>query len=203
MILTGAGEIAFCLGMDLEEAARTGAGYGLIPGRYFAGITERQRTKILIVAINGIAVAGGFGIALAADIVIAVEHARFGLIEVKRGLFAFAGGIQRLARQIPRSTAMSMILTGAPLSATRLYKLRVVSEIVPAGQLRARALELAQEIVANSGEAIRNAKLFYDMTFEMPFPQSLRLGNAFGQATLTSADSREGIAALADSRLAT
>lgn len=198
VILTGMGDIAFCSGMDLKEAARIGAGHGLIPGRGFAGITERQRTKPLIAAINGIAVAGGFEIALAADIVIAADHAHLGLSEVKRGLFAFAGGIQRLARQIPRSAAMSMILSGETVPATRLYELGVVSEVVPSAHLRDRTLEFAQAMLANSWEAIRNGKLLYDIAVDLPITQALRIGQAMGQPTLNSADSRERIAAFAD-----
>ena len=198
VILTGTGDIAFCSGMDLKEAARIGAGHGLIPGRGFAGITERQRTKPLIAAINGIAVAGGFEIALAADMIIAADHARFGLSEVKRGLFAFAGGIQRLARQIPRSAAMSMILNGEPVSAARLFELGVVSEVVPAAQLRARTLDFAQAMLANSWEAICNGKLLYDIAVDLPIVQALRVGQAMGQPTLDSADSRAGITAFAD-----
>ncbi|WP_439532150.1 enoyl-CoA hydratase-related protein [Polymorphobacter sp.] len=202
VILTGAGDIAFCAGMDLKEAAVIGAGQGLIPGRGFAGITERQRTKPLIAAINGIAVAGGFELALASDIIIAADHAQFGLSEVKRGMFAFAGGIQRLARQIPRSAAMSIILSGEPIPASRLFDLGVVSELVPADQLRARALAFAQAMLANSWDAIQNGKQLYDMAVDMPIPEALRVGKAIGLATLTSADTREGIAAFADNRTA-
>ena len=94
IILTASGDRAFCSGMDMKEAAAIGPGSGLIPGRGFGGITERRRTKPLIAAINGAAVAGGFEIVLACDIVLAADHALFALFEVKRGMFAFAGGIR-------------------------------------------------------------------------------------------------------------
>lgn len=199
-IITGAGDRAFCSGMDLKEAAEGGAGQGLIPGRGFAGITERKRTKPLIAAINGTAVAGGFEIALACDIVLAADHVMFGLSEVKRGLFAFAGGIQRLSRQIPRSAAMSIILTGETVPAARLYELGVVSEVLPASELMARAIEVGEMIASYSQPAVRNAKLLHDLSTSMPLDQSLPFGTAFGMATLDSADSREGVAAYVEKR---
>lgn len=202
VILTGAGDIAFCAGMDLKEAARIGAGHGLIPGRGFAGITERQRTKPLIVAVNGVAVAGGFEIALAADVILAADHATFGLSEVKRGMFAFAGGIQRLARQVPRSMAMSMILSGELVPAARLHEMGVVSELVPAAQLRDRALGFAQAMLANSWQALGLSKQLYDLAVDLPIPEALRRGKEMGQPTLASADSREGISAFAGGRVA-
>lgn len=202
VILTGAGDLAFCAGMDLKEAVVSGAGHGLIPGRGFAGLTQRQRTKPLIAAINGIAVAGGFEIALAADIIIAADHAEFGLSEVKRGMFAFAGGIQRLARQMPRAAAMSIILSGEPVPAARLHQLGIISEIVPANQLRVRTLAFAKAMLANSWQAIMNAKQLHDMAVDMPIPEALRVGMVLGQATLATADTREGIAAFNERRAA-
>ena len=202
VIITGTGDRAFCSGMDMKEAAAIGIGHGLVPGRGFAGITERRRAKPLIAAVNGAAVAGGFEIALACDIVVAADHALFGLSEVKRGLFAYAGGIQRLARQVPRATALAMILTGELVAAARLYDLGVVSEVVPGERLRDRALELAQAILANNWEAVRNGKLLHDMAADMPVDQALRFGAAFGNATLASAEGKEGVAAFADRRAA-
>lgn len=201
-ILTGSGDRAFCSGMDMKEAAAIGAGHGLIPGRGFAGITERSRKKPLIAAVNGYAVAGGLEISLACDIVFAADHAMFGLSEVKRGLFAFAGGIQRLARQVPRSVGMSMILTGEPISAQRLCALGVVSEVMPLDALLPRTVAMTEAMLENSWDAIRNAKLLYDLAADMPIDQALRAGNAFGMATLRSDSSREGVAAFAEQRAA-
>lgn len=188
ILLTGAGDRAFCSGMDMKEAAEIGAGHGLIPGRGFAGLTERRRTKPLIVAVNGAAVAGGMEILLAADIVIAADHARFGLSEVKRGLFAYAGGIQRLARAVPRAAGLWMILTGETVDAARMLELGLVSEVVPAARLRARAMEVAATIVGWDRQAVASARLLFDMAADMPVEQSLRIGRAYGDATLAARD---------------
>ena len=194
MLLTGAGERAFCSGMDMKEAAAIGVGHGLIPGRGFAGITERRRTKPLIAAINGAAVAGGFELALACDIVIAADHAVFGLSEVKRGLFAFAGGIQRLARAVPRQTALAMILTGELLPAARMLELGLVSEVVPGVALIDRAIAVAEKILSYAPEAVANALLLHDLAADAAIDDSLRFGRAWGEATLGSAASRAGVA---------
>lgn len=194
IILTAIGDRAFCSGMDMKEAATIGPGSGLVPGRGFGGITERRRTKPLIAAINGAAVAGGFEIALACDIVIAADHAMFALAEVKRGMFAFAGGIQRLARMVPRQTALALILTGEPITAARMLELGLVSEIVPGSDVRARAIALGESIAGFSQDGVRNAKMLHDLAADAAIDDSLRFGRAWGEATLGSDAVRAGIA---------
>ncbi len=202
IVLTGAGDRAFCSGMDLKEAAEIGPGRGLVPGKGFGGITERRFAKPVIAAVNGAAVAGGFEIALACDIVIAADHAVFGLPEVKRGMFAFAGGVQRLARRLPRSTAMTMILSGDPLPAGRLYDLGLVSQVVPGADLVAAARDAARAITANSWQAVRNARQLFDLAVDMPLDQAMRTGNAIGFASFSNPDTAEGIGAYASGRAA-
>lgn len=200
ILLTATGERAFCSGMDMKEAAAIGPGSGLISGRGFGGITERRRTKPLIAAINGAAVAGGFEIALACDIVIAADHATFALAEVKRGMFAFAGGIQRLARMVPRQTALALILTGEPITAARMFELGLVSEVVPRGELRARAIALGETIAGYTQDGVRNAKLLHDLAADAAIDDSLRFGRAWGEATLGSDAIRAGIVAFAGAK---
>lgn len=197
LLLTATGPHAFCAGMDLKEAAKIGAGHGLIPDRGFAGITERRRRKPLIVAVNGAAVAGGFEIVLAADLVIAAEHATFGLSEIKRGMFAFAGGIQRLSRVVPRATALAMILTGAPISARRAWELGLISDVVSGDALMPAAYALAETLLDYDAATLMRAKALHDMAADAPIAESLRFGRAWGEDMLGSAATRNGIAVFA------
>ncbi|WP_342363921.1 enoyl-CoA hydratase-related protein [Terrarubrum flagellatum] len=201
VIVTGAGERAFCSGMDLKEAARIGVGKGLVPGRGFCGLTERNFPKPLIAAINGAAVAGGLELALACDLIVASETATFGLPEIKRGLVAYAGGVQRLARLAPRSAAMEIILTGEPLPARRLYELGVVSRVVPAARVMEEARALARSILANSRVAARYAKELYALSLDRPLDEALKAGHEIG-ARMPQADAAEGVAAYAEKRAA-
>jgi len=200
IILTGAGDRAFCSGMDLKEAAITGAGGGLIPGRGFCGVTETPCKKPLLAAVNGAAVAGGFEICLACDLVVAADTAVFGLPEVARGMVAFTGGVQRLARGLPRAAAMEFILTGGYLPAARLHQLGLVNRVVPRARVLDETLALAEAVLANSWHAVRHARTLYDDTRDMGLPEALAHGHAQADALMHSQASREGIAAYAAGR---
>ena len=135
-IITGAGDRAFCAGNDLKATAdATANGRKRVDSTSrFAAITRAYEcTKPLIAAVNGVAAGGGFEIALACDIVVAAQRARFGLPEPRVGLIAGAGGIHRLSRQIPLKQAMGLLLTGRLVSAEEGYSLGFVNEVVPAG----------------------------------------------------------------------
>jgi len=149
-IITGAGERAFCAGNDLKAtvqasaAGRPHAG----PDARFAAITRGYHCpKPLIAAVNGVAAGGGFEIALACDIVVAADGARFGLPEPRVGLIAGAGGIHRLTRQIPLKQAMGMLMTGRLVAAAEGHRLGFVNEVVPAGELAAAAHRWAAEML--------------------------------------------------------
>jgi enoyl-CoA hydratase/carnithine racemase len=149
-IITGAGDRAFCAGNDLKAtAAASAAGAARVgPGSRFGAITKGYSCpKPLIAAVNGVAVGGGFEIALACDIVIAAETARFGLPEPRVGLIAGAGGIHRLTRQIPLKVAMGMLLTGRLVGADEGYRLGFVNEVVAAAELIPAAERWAAEIL--------------------------------------------------------
>jgi enoyl-CoA hydratase len=153
-IIASSGDV-FCAGADLK-AINSGQAAGLQTKRGgFAGYVQRERTKPIIAAVDGPALAGGCEIVLASDLVVASEISRFGIPEVKRSLVAAAGGLFRLPRAIPRNIAMEAALTGDPISAERAYHFGLVNELVPAGQALTAAIALAERICANAPLAVR------------------------------------------------
>ncbi|MEV8518000.1 crotonase/enoyl-CoA hydratase family protein [Dactylosporangium sp. NPDC051484] len=154
-IVHGAGG-CFSAGMDL--VAFLAGERPDVPGRGFAGLTRRPPAKPLIASVEGWALAGGFEMVLACDLVVAAESARFGLPEVKRSLVAAGGGALRLAGRVPRAIAMEILLTGAPIGAARAAEFGLVNRIVPDGGALAGALELGEQIAANGPLAVRATK---------------------------------------------
>lgn len=162
-IVTGAGERAFSAGNDLKAtAAANAAGVRPVaqPDRpiFFGGLIGNPCNKPLIAAVNGVAVGGGFEIALACDLIIAAEHARFGLPEPRVGLVAGAGGMHRLPQQIPLKQAMGLLLTGRLIDAREAYRLGLVNEVVPAAELLATAERWAGEILECAPLSVRITK---------------------------------------------
>jgi crotonobetainyl-CoA hydratase len=199
-IVTGAGEKAFSAGNDLKYSAQHGMAGEMGKGG-FGGITARfDLFKPLIAAVNGLALGGGFEIALACDIIIAADSARFGLPEPRVGLAALAGGMQRLPRHIPPKIAMGMMLTGKPLSAADAARWGIVNEVVPAADLQATAERWANEILECSPTSIRATKQVSVLSQGMPLEDSMNksyplVGKLFG-----SEDMMEGIMAFAQKR---
>jgi enoyl-CoA hydratase len=154
-VLSARGDRAFSAGADLGYVAE-GSAAGLSTARGgFAGIARYPRTKPLVCAVQGVALAGGFEIAMACDILIAERDSEFGLPEVTRGLIANGGGLIRLPRLAPRPVAMNMILTGARISAEQAERYGIVSRVVEAGEARRVATEIATAIAAMSPAAVR------------------------------------------------
>ena len=154
-VLTGAGG-TFSAGMDLK-AFLTGD-VPLVEGRGLGGITEAPPRKPLIGAVEGWAVAGGFELLLACDLVVASETAKLGVPEVKRALVAGAGAALLLAQRIPQAIALEMLLTGEPISAQRAAELGLVNRLTPEGGALDGALELAATIAANGPLAVAVSK---------------------------------------------
>lgn len=208
VVLTGAGDAAFCAGADLKEL-----------GAYYRSMTPIQRReraerepglgaitrhfdprKPSIAAINGACLAGGLELALACDIRVAVEHARFGLPEVCRGILPGAGGTQRLPRALPLGVAMEMILSGAPIDAEAALRWGLVSRVVPAAALLDCALEIAARIAANGPLAVRAARDAIYQGRDLPLDAALRLEQYTAEPLRLSEDAAEGVRAFVEKR---
>jgi crotonobetainyl-CoA hydratase len=156
-IITGRGDRAFSAGNDLRHQAE--GGKRLPTPRGFGGLTSRfDLAKPVIAAVNGVAMGGGFEIALACDLIIASDNALFALPEPRVGLAALAGGLQRLPRQIGTKQALGMILTGRRVGAAEGQRLGFVNEVVPQAELMATAKRWAREICECSPLSIRASK---------------------------------------------
>ncbi|MFM5913149.1 MAG: crotonase/enoyl-CoA hydratase family protein [Chakrabartia godavariana] len=195
-IITGSGG-TFCSGMDLKGflAGETPQ----IPGKGFAGLTEAPPAKPLIAAVDGYALAGGFEIALACDLIVANKDSKFGIPEVKRGLAAAAGGLVRLPRQIPQRLAMELALTGEFVSAQRAYEMGLINRIVEGVALEG-ALELANTISANGPLAVAASKQVIREQQDWSQAEQWKNQYALTAKVFSSNDAREGAAAFAQKR---
>lgn len=199
VVLTGSGDKSFSAGMDLKAFA-SGQGVGIIDGNGFASITRRKFPKPIIAAVNGPALAGGCEIMLSCDLVVAAEHAVFGIPEVKRGLIAGAGGLLRLPKRIPRTVALELALTGEPIDAARAYQVGLVNKVVPGERLMEEALALADVIAANAPMAVRYSKRVMLDSADLPEDEAWRLNDNTFSDVFTSADAMEGAVAFAEKR---
>ncbi len=203
-ILTGAGDKAFCAGADLKELipelARR-ARQGSLEEFNFGGITRGFETwKPLIAAVNGYALAGGTELALACDIRIAAETARFGQPEVRWAIIPGAGGTQRLPRAIGMSAALEIMLSGRQLEAEEALRLGLVHKVVPAGEALAEAHRVAEALLANGPLALRAVKQAVLRGQDLPLAQGLNLELELFAEVLRSDDAIEGPRAFAEKR---
>jgi len=205
-IITGAGDKAFSAGNDLkyhaELRAKTG-GRPQSPLKGFGGLTNRHDLdKPVIAAVNGVAMGGGFEIALACDIIIASDQAKFALPEPRVGLAAGAGGMQRLSRQVPLKKAMGMMLTGRHVSAHEGHELGFVTAVVPHAKLMEEARRWAALILECSPMSIRATKQVVMRSLDVPaFETATRNLNYPAYVSLAqSEDTIEGPRAFAEKR---
>lgn len=195
-IITGAGG-TFCSGMDLKGFLAGETPH--VPGKGFAGLTEAPPAKPLIAAVDGYALAGGFEIALACDLIVANKDSKFGIPEVKRGLAAAAGGLVRLPRQIPQRLAMELALTGEFVSAQRAYEMGLINRVVEGVALEG-ALQLAEAISANGPLAVAASKQVIREQQDWSQAEQWKNQYALTAKVFTSSDAREGAAAFAQKR---
>lgn len=199
-IVTGAGERAFSAGNDLKATAAGGA-RPKPPKGGFGGITARfDCYKPFIAAVNGFALGGGFEIALSCDIIIAAEHATFGLPEPRVGLMAGAGGVHKLPRQIPYHVAMNMILTSKRISAQEAMDLGIVSEVVKPEALMDTAMNYANEILKGAPLSIRASKESTVNGLRMPLDEAMAAKYDGVVAMYSSEDLKEGPKAFVEKR---
>ncbi|WP_137294466.1 crotonase/enoyl-CoA hydratase family protein [Nocardioides dongxiaopingii] len=196
-VITGAGG-HFCAGMDLKAFVR--GENPVVEGRGFAGLVQRPPRKPLIAAVEGYALAGGFEIVLACDLVVAARGAAFGIPEAKRSLVAAGGGLLRLPERVPYHVAMELALLGNHVGAERMASLGLVNRLVDDGAALDAALELAREIAANGPLAVAASKRIIvesaDWTEEQRWAEQDRIARPVGQ----SDDAREGAIAFAEKR---
>jgi enoyl-CoA hydratase/carnithine racemase len=200
VVLTGAGPHAFCAGADLKEvsAGRSNTLAGSKNG--FGGFVRAQRTKLWIAAAQGHALAGGLEILLACDLAVAAETATFGLPEVKRSLVAGAGGVFRLPRALPKAIALQMIATGEPISAATAAQHGLVNAVVPAGQVREAALDLARRVTANAPIAVRESLAIARQAAELDEETLWTMSRAASDRMRQTEDFQEGPRAFVEKR---
>ncbi len=200
VVITGSGDKAFSAGMDLK-AFSSGEGGDIIGASGgFAGLTMRDFPKPIIAAVNGSALAGGFEIMLSCDLVVAAEHATFGIPEAKRGLIAGAGGLIRMPKRLPMAIALELAMTGDPIDANRAQTLGLVNKVVPAESLLDEALALADRIAANAPLAVRYSKSVMKQAAEVPESEGWEINSKAVGIVFSSQDAMEGPVAFAEKR---
>ena len=204
-ILTGTGDRAFSAGADLhvaaersEDPARPEMAAVRVP---FGGITSNFHCwKPIIAAVNGFAVGGGLEVAMSCDIIVAADHAEFGLPEPRVGLVAGAGGVHRLPRHVPRKIAMGMMLTGNRIKAQEAYRLGLVNEVVPLQDLIPTAERWAGEILECAPLSVRASKQAATQGLDWPLDIALSRTYTEQQRAVASNDRHEGPRAFSESR---
>jgi len=191
----------FCAGADLKVIRENGDASALDTERGgFAGFVYRERTKPIVVAVDGLAVAGGLEIILTADVVVATTRSAFGLAEVQRNLIAGAGGLFRLPRAIGRAAAMDAVLTGEPIDARRAFELGLVSRLVEPGEASTAALEVARKIARSGPLAVRASRRVVLAAAHHDDETLRRLSNDLLAEVLATEDTAEGLRAFAEKR---
>jgi enoyl-CoA hydratase len=190
----------FCAGADLKQMSVDPGGMSTQKGG-FAGFVQRERTKPVIAAVDGPALAGGTEIVLACDMVVASETAVFGIPEVKRNLVAAAGGLFRLPRKIPRNIAMELALTGRlDFPAERAHHFGLVNHLCPEGEALGRALELAEQIAEAAPLAVRESRQIIIETTDAPDEEGWKRSGEGIMKMFGTEDFGEGLTAFIEKR---
>ncbi|MCP3856079.1 MAG: enoyl-CoA hydratase [Actinomycetia bacterium] len=207
VIITGAGDQAFCAGRDLKHLSamqhaspqEQGSDAELM-GSVSRLIDRLEYSKPLIARVNGIALGGGFEVVLACDLVVAADHVRFGLPEPRRGIYAGGGGVHRLPRQIPLKLAMEYLLTSREMTAHEAKDLGLVNEVVPYVELDAAVDRLIDDVMLGAPLSIRATKQAAMQGLDRPLSEAFAADYPAVRAMRDSEDSREGPKAFAEKR---
>ena len=204
VLLTGAGEKAFIAGADLTVMK----GFTTLEALDFSLLGQRvlgfieSMSQPVIGAINGFALGGGCEVAMACDLLIAADTARFGQPEVNLGIIPGYGGTQRLPRLVGRNLAKELVLTGEMISAQRAYEIGLVNKVVPAAELMGAAREIAKKILSRGPVAVRMAKMAMNRGLDLDLTNACALESSLFAAAFSTADREEGIAAYLEKRKA-
>ena len=198
-IITGEPPV-FCAGADLKEINAGNAGRLATARGGFAGMVQRERTKPMIAAVDGPALAGGTEIVLSCDLVVASTTATFGIPEVKRSLVAGAGGLFRLGRKIPLNIAMELTLTGDPIDAARAHHFGLVNRLVEPGEALDAAITLAEQICANAPVAVRESRKIVLEATNAPDDVGWRMSAEGIGVAMRSEDFSEGLTSFIEKR---
>ncbi|MCH2123048.1 MAG: enoyl-CoA hydratase-related protein [Pirellulaceae bacterium] len=199
VVLTGEGEKSFSAGADLKALAKgdlgnTGRNISLVH------VCRYDFSIPLIAAVNGTCLAGGFELALACDLIVAVEDAVFGLPEAKRGMLAGAGGVTRVAQRVGLAPALEIILTGEPITADRAYELGLINRVVSRENLLDTAIGLAETIAGNAPLAVQRAKKLARAILGTSESRTWELNDEARIEIMASEDAREGPLAFSEKR---
>jgi len=204
VVLTGAGDRSFCTGADMSAAAvdRTGLEYWAARNPDgFGGLSMRESLSVPGIArVNGYALGGGMEMVLGADIVVAAEHAQFGLTEPRVGRLPLDGGIAQLVRRVPHTQAMGLLLTGRRVPAAEMYRMGLVNEVVPAADLDAAVDRWVADVLACAPTSIRAIKHLVATTGQLSARQAQSQRSPELMAALDSEDSVEGLLAFQEKR---
>ncbi|WP_312871715.1 crotonase/enoyl-CoA hydratase family protein [Amycolatopsis acididurans] len=196
-VITGGGG-TFCAGMDLKAFLQ--GEKPIVPGRGFAGIVQQPPAKPLVAAVEGYAIAGGFEIVLACDLIVAARNAKFGLPEVKRGLVAAGGGLLRLPERVPYHLAVEWSLTGELVDASLAHEVHLVNRLTEPGKALETALELARSIARNGPLAVRATKEILGAARDWPSNEAFQRQHKIVDPVRSSEDAREGALAFKEKR---
>lgn len=204
VVLTGAGDRAFCTGADMsaEEAGRSGLEYwAALDPNGFGGLSLRTTLDVPVIArVNGYALGGGMEMVLGCDIVVAADHAQFGLTEPRVGRVPLDGGVTQLVRRMSHTRAMSLLLTGRRASAAELAGMGLVNEVVPAEQLDEAVNRWVADVLACAPTSLRAIKQMVQRTAHLSSQEARAARLPALMAALDSEDSREGVRAFQEKR---